>query len=77
MATKIQVALEQRLPELRDLEQKALFSKAEIAEIVRRRTQFETAIIRRGAEPDDVVAYVEYEKRLEKLRALRARRQSA
>lgn len=51
--------------------------QTEIADVVRRRTQHETALIRRGASPDDVIAYVEYEKRLEKLRSLRARRISA
>ena len=91
MAAKVQLALEQRLPELRDLELKGILSKVrgrtaaveaeqpqtEIADVVRHRTQHETALIRRGAAPDDVIAYVEYEKRLEKLRSLRARRISA
>lgn len=44
----------------------------EINEIVKRRTAFETALIRKGSNEQDWLGYIEYEKRLEQLRRIRA-----
>lgn len=68
---KVQFQLESTLPELKDLHEKGLFSRHEIAEITKRRTAFETALVRRQARKDDFFKYAEYEINLEKLRKIR------
>lgn len=68
---KVQFQLEGTLPELKDLHEKGLFSRAEIQEITKRRTAFETALVRRQARKDDFFKYAEYEINLEKLRKIR------
>lgn len=45
--------------------------QTEISEIVKRRTAFETALIRKGSNERDWLDYIDYEKRLEQLRKLR------
>lgn len=69
---RVQETLEGFLPELRDLEKKKIFTKPELQEIVKRRTAFETALVRKGSNEKDWLSYIEYEKRLEQLRKLRA-----
>ncbi|GAA5825398.1 hypothetical protein JCM11251_006966 [Rhodosporidiobolus azoricus] len=72
---KVQLALERFLPELRDLEQKKVFSKDEISGIVGKRRGYEMALAQgRGTKPLDYLRYIEYERRLEKLRKARAAR---
>ncbi|GAA5918748.1 hypothetical protein JCM6882_007721 [Rhodosporidiobolus microsporus] len=72
---KVQLALERFLPELRDLEQKKVFNKDEISGIVSKRRGFEMALAQgRGTKPVDYLRYIEYERRLEKLRKARAAR---
>ncbi|GAA6025783.1 hypothetical protein JCM10207_002520 [Rhodosporidiobolus poonsookiae] len=72
---KVQLALERFLPELRDLEQKKVFNKDEISDIVAKRRGFEMALAQgRGTKPLDYLRYIEYERRLEKLRKARAAR---
>lgn len=68
---KVQFQLEGTLPELKDLHEKGLFSRPEIQEITKRRTAFETALVRRQARKDDFFKYAEYEINLEKLRKIR------
>ncbi|KAL1410974.1 U3 snoRNP protein [Vanrija albida] len=70
---KVQFQLESTLPELKDLYDKGLFSKAsyEIDQITKRRTAFETALIRRVTRKDDFFKYAEYEINLERLRKVR------
>lgn len=68
---KVQFQLEATLPELKDLHEKGLFSRPEIAEITKRRTAFETALVRRQARKEDFFKYAEYEINLEKLRKIR------
>ncbi|KAI7962240.1 hypothetical protein MJO28_000334 [Puccinia striiformis f. sp. tritici] len=65
-----QLRLERMLPELRDLEQKKTFTKPEISAIVTQRNYYE-ALIARPKKPECYLKYIEYEKRLEKLRRLR------
>ncbi|GAA96091.1 uncharacterized protein L969DRAFT_48513 [Mixia osmundae IAM 14324] len=68
------LALERLLPELRDLEQRKLFTKREINEIVQRRTQYERRLIRRTTKPSDYLDYIDYEAKLDQLRLMRSRR---
>ncbi|KAA1115276.1 U3 snoRNP protein [Puccinia graminis f. sp. tritici] len=65
-----QIRMERMLPELRDLEQKKTFTKTEISAIVTQRNYYE-ALIARPKQPECYLKYIEYEKRLEKLRRLR------
>jgi U3 small nucleolar RNA-associated protein 6 len=68
---KVQFQLEQTLPELKDLYDKGLFSKHEIDQITKRRTAFETSLIRIKTRKDDFFKYAEYEINLERLRKVR------
>ncbi|BEI81559.1 hypothetical protein CcaverHIS002_0207190 [Cutaneotrichosporon cavernicola] len=65
---KVQFQLEATLPELKDLYDKGLFSKHEIDQITKRRTAFETSLIRLKTRKDDFFKYAEYEINLERLR---------
>jgi len=65
-----QARMERMLAELRDLEQKKTFTKTEISAIVTQRNYYE-ALIARPKQPECYLKYIEYEKRLEKLRRLR------
>ena len=86
---KVQFQLEATLPELKDLHEKGLFSKVsstvgisrtpltvqlEIDEITRRRTRFETALVKRDIRKEDFFKYGEYEIGLEQLRKVRWKR---
>lgn len=53
-----------------------VYTQSEISEIVKRRTAYETALIRKGSNANDWLAYIEYEKKLERLRRLRCSRMS-
>ncbi|KAH9823968.1 U3 small nucleolar RNA-associated protein 6-domain-containing protein [Melampsora americana] len=65
-----QLRMERMLPELRDLEQKKVFTKSEISAIVSQRQIHEAAIARpKSHEP--YMRYIDYERRLERLRQLR------
>lgn len=68
---KVQFQLESTLPELKDLYDKGLFSRSEIDTITKRRTVFETALIRRVTRKEDFFRYAEYEINLERLRKVR------
>ncbi|GAA5860752.1 hypothetical protein JCM3774_006274 [Rhodotorula dairenensis] len=72
---QVQLALERLLPELRDLEQRNVFTHDEISDIVAKRRSFEMSLAQgRGTKPTDYLRYIEYERRLEKLRKARAAR---
>lgn len=71
MSDKARYALEKSIPELEDLEKKGLFKRKEINMIVRRRTDFEHRIAGRGSKPADFLAYVKFEKNVDRLRAKR------
>lgn len=62
------------LPELKDLVQKSLFNQAEVKQIVKKRTQFETALVRRIPKKSDFLRYAAYEMNLEQLRRKRVER---
>ncbi|EPS64980.1 hypothetical protein M569_09795 [Genlisea aurea] len=71
MADAVQFKLESMLDELDDLEKTGLFSRQEIAEIVKQRRKFEYRLKRRSPLKKDFLAYIEYEKQLDTLRGLR------
>ncbi|CAG8466738.1 2617_t:CDS:2 [Paraglomus occultum] len=74
MAETVQYYLERMVPELEDLEQKRLFNKSEIKQIVKRRTYFEYTLKRIPARKVDFLRYIEYEINLEALRKKRKER---
>ncbi|KAI0093162.1 U3 small nucleolar RNA-associated protein 6-domain-containing protein [Irpex rosettiformis] len=62
------------LAELKDLVQKGLFTQTEVKQIMKKRTAFETALVRRIAKKNDYLRYVAYEMGLEALRKKRLER---
>ncbi|KAL1334590.1 hypothetical protein HN51_063539 [Arachis hypogaea] len=71
MADVVQYRMESMLDELDDLEQRGLFSRLEIAEIVKQRRKFEYRLKRPCPLKQDFLAYVDYETQLDALRGLR------
>ncbi|RHZ83285.1 hypothetical protein Glove_97g85 [Diversispora epigaea] len=71
MAETVQFNLEQMIPELKDLEKKGIFTKKEIKDIIKKRSNFEYALKRRPTQVKDFLKYIEYEMNLEKLRKKR------
>jgi U3 small nucleolar RNA-associated protein 6 len=67
----------QMLAELKDLGEKGLFSPGEIKQIIKRRTAFEMALVRRIPNKNDYLRYAAYEMGLEALRRKRITRLSA
>ncbi|KAF9916500.1 U3 snoRNP protein [Lobosporangium transversale] len=74
MADTVQFYMEEMIPELRDLEQKGIFSKKEIQSIIKKREKFEYALKRRISKKADYLRYIEYEMNLEALRKKRRAR---
>ncbi|KAK3815275.1 MAG: U3 small nucleolar RNA-associated protein 6-domain-containing protein [Benniella sp.] len=74
MADTVQFYMEEMIPEMRDLEQKGIFSKKEIASILKKREKFEYALKRRISKKADFLRYIEYEMNLEELRKKRRAR---
>ncbi|KAH9991760.1 U3 small nucleolar RNA-associated protein 6-domain-containing protein [Russula vinacea] len=62
------------LAELKDLGEKGLFSPGEIKQIIKKRTAFETALVRRIPNKNDYLRYAAYEMGLEALRRKRVTR---
>ncbi|KAG6886271.1 hypothetical protein C0993_006681 [Termitomyces sp. T159_Od127] len=71
---RVQFQQEQMLDELKDLVEKRLFTEKEVKHIVKKRTAFETALVRRVAQKADFLRYASYEMGLEQLRRKRAAR---
>ncbi|KAH9983609.1 U3 small nucleolar RNA-associated protein 6-domain-containing protein [Russula compacta] len=71
---RVQFEQEQMLAELKDLGQKGLFSPAEIKQIIKKRTAFEIALVRRIPKKNDYLRYAAYEMSLEALRRKRVER---
>ncbi|KAF8971048.1 U3 small nucleolar RNA-associated protein 6-domain-containing protein [Flammula alnicola] len=65
---------EQMLDELKDLVEKNLFTEKETKQIMKKRTAFETALVRRVAKKADYLRYAAYEMGLEQLRRKRVER---
>ncbi|KAG0325842.1 U3 snoRNP protein [Dissophora globulifera] len=74
MADTVQFYMEEMIPEMRDLEQKGIFSKKEISSIIKKRERFEYALKRRISKKADFLRYIEYEMNLETLRRKRRAR---
>lgn len=68
---RVQFQQEQMLAELKDLVQRGLFTETEVKQIMRKRTQFENALVRRIAKKADFLRYAAYEMNLEQLRRKR------
>ncbi|KAI4298713.1 hypothetical protein L6164_032239 [Bauhinia variegata] len=71
MADVVQFRLERMLDELDDLEERGLFARREIAEIVKQRRKFEYRLKRPSPLKQDFISYIEYETQLDALRRLR------
>ncbi|GFZ06337.1 hypothetical protein Acr_18g0005070 [Actinidia rufa] len=71
MADVVQYRLERMITELDDLERRGLFSRLEIAEIVKQRRKFEYRLKRPSLLKSDFEAYIDYEKKIDALRLLR------
>lgn len=74
MAEKIRFFLEKTVAELEDLDKKGLFTKPELAVIMKRRTDFEHRINSRTCKAQDFVKYAKYEINVENLRRKRVSR---
>ncbi|CAL5077459.1 unnamed protein product [Urochloa decumbens] len=73
MADSVQYRLERMTDELDDLECRGLFTRAELADVVRHRRDFEFRIRRHSPLRQDFLDYIAYELRLDSLRNLRKR----
>ncbi|KGN49099.1 U3 small nucleolar RNA-associated protein 6 homolog [Cucumis sativus] len=71
MADVVQFRLEGMVDELDDFEKRGLFSRREIAEIVKQRRKFEYRLKRPCPLKQDYLTYIDYEIQLESLRRLR------
>lgn len=67
----MQYKLERMINELDDFERRNLFSRREIAEIVKQRRKFEYRLKRPSPLKQDYLTYIDYEKQLDALRLLR------
>ena len=74
MAEQVQAALDQMVEPLQDLQQRNVFSPAEIHAIVERRRDYEYMLRRRNVRKVDCLKYVDDEEKLEQLRELRTRK---
>ncbi|KAI5012746.1 hypothetical protein ZWY2020_025012 [Hordeum vulgare] len=73
MADAVQYRLERMSDELDDLERRGLFTRAELAEVVRRRRDFEFRLRRHSPRKADFLDYIAYLLRVDALRDLRKR----
>ncbi|KAE8736232.1 L-ascorbate oxidase-like protein [Hibiscus syriacus] len=71
MADVVQYRLERMVDELDDLERRGIFTRREIAEIVKQRRKFEYRLKRPSPLKQDFIAYIDYETQLDALRRLR------
>ncbi|EHY55617.1 U3 snoRNP protein [Exophiala dermatitidis] len=71
---KARFFLEQSVPELKEYERKNIFSREEIANIARKRSDFEHKINARGSTPADYARYAEFEMNVDALRRKRVKR---
>ncbi|WQF85341.1 Putative U3 small nucleolar RNA-associated protein [Colletotrichum destructivum] len=74
VAEKARFYLERSVPQLREWEEKEIFTKDEIRTIVQKRSDFEHRILAPRSKPDDFSAYAKWEHSLETLRAKRCKR---
>ncbi|KAJ9144643.1 U3 small nucleolar RNA-associated protein 6 [Pleurostoma richardsiae] len=74
VAEKARFYLERAVPQLREFEEKEIFSRDEIRSLVTKRSEFEHVVLGPNSKPSDFQAYVAWERSLEALRAKRCRR---
>ncbi|KAF6827871.1 U3 small nucleolar RNA-associated protein 6 [Colletotrichum musicola] len=74
VAEKARFYLERSVPQLREWEEKEIFTKDEIRTIVQKRSDFEHRILAPRSNPDDFSSYAKWEQSLEALRAKRCKR---
>ncbi|KAK4157788.1 U3 small nucleolar RNA-associated protein 6-domain-containing protein [Chaetomidium leptoderma] len=74
VSDKARFYLERAAPELREFEEKEIFSKDEIRSLVTKRSDYEHLILAPGTKPTDFLSYVSWERSLDRLRAKRSRR---
>lgn len=74
MAEQVQAALDQMVEPLQDLQERNVFTPAEIHAIVERRRDYEYMLRRRNVRKIDCLKYVDDEVKLEQLRELRTRK---
>ncbi|KAJ3824206.1 U3 snoRNP protein [Lentinula raphanica] len=71
---RVQFQQEQMLDELKDLVDKKIFTFAETKHIMKQRSTYEAALVRRVAKKSDFIRYASYEMGLEQLRRKRVER---
>ncbi|KAK7736138.1 U3 snoRNP protein [Cytospora paraplurivora] len=71
VADKARFHLERAVPQLREFEEKEIFSKEEIRTIVQKRTEYEHLVLGPGCKPHHFQSYIAWELSLEKLRSKR------
>ncbi|KAK3299501.1 U3 small nucleolar RNA-associated protein 6-domain-containing protein [Chaetomium fimeti] len=74
VSDKARFHLERAAPELREFEEKEIFTKDEIRSLVTKRSDYEHLILSPGTKPTDFLSYVAWERSLDRLRAKRSRR---
>ncbi|KAL2137905.1 hypothetical protein VTI28DRAFT_7852 [Corynascus sepedonium] len=74
VSDKARFYLERAAPELREFEEKEIFTKDEIRSLVTKRSDYEHLILSPGTKPADFLSYVAWERSLDRLRAKRCRR---
>ncbi|KAL3672299.1 hypothetical protein V7S43_002957 [Phytophthora oleae] len=74
MADTVQITMEKMVPELEDLQERKIFSADEIRQIVDKRRGFEYSLQRVPLRKIDAMRYIEYELKLDALRATRKER---
>lgn len=70
---RVQYSLERSLPQLQLLDREGLLSKEELRSITSQRSGFEARLVRRKAEKQDYLLYLDFEDSFNKLVVLRAR----
>lgn len=73
-AEKARFYLERAAPELREFEEKEIFTKEEIRSLVVKRSDYEHLILSPGTKPTDFLSYISWETSLDRLRAKRCAR---
>ncbi|KAJ3222156.1 U3 snoRNP protein [Clydaea vesicula] len=71
MSESVHFYLEQMLPELEDLQERGIFNRVEVKQIVKARTNFEYAVHRRTQLKSDYLKYIQHEVNVEQLRRKR------
>ncbi|PNY28875.1 U3 small nucleolar RNA-associated protein 6 [Tolypocladium capitatum] len=74
VAEKARFYLERSVPQLREWEEKEIFSREEIRTVVQKRNDYEHRVLSPGNEPSEWSSYAKWERSLEALRSKRCQR---